>query len=136
MTTNRMFPEMLSKGYMLCLVTKHEQLCYWWYNHGKTPENFVLSVKLSLSFPNGVSSLAHWVSENNSQQLDSSSLKWQSGTPSHSRRDGIHSLVEHWNSIFPQSWDGGLREQSISSDPSMQSSCPLHFLERGTHWSV
>lgn len=70
------------------------------------------------------------------EQPDSSSLKRQSGTPSHSRRDGIHSVVEHRNSIWPQSWGGGSREQSISSDPSRQSCCPLHFPERGTHWSV
>lgn len=29
--TSRMFPEMLSQGYMRCLATLHKHLCYWWH---------------------------------------------------------------------------------------------------------
>ena len=47
-TTNRMFPDMLSKVYMLCLVIQYKPLCYGCEDHGKTIEKFVSPVKLSL----------------------------------------------------------------------------------------
>uniref|UniRef100_A0A8B9QLP7 Uncharacterized protein n=1 Tax=Apteryx owenii TaxID=8824 RepID=A0A8B9QLP7_APTOW len=67
----------------------------------------------------------------------SSSCSWQSGTPSHFMKDGIHPFEGHRNSVCLQdpgdSQVGVFVGQFISSLPSTQSSASLHFAVRGKH---
>lgn len=59
-TTYRRFPEMLiSLGHMLRLANTTQTTTLPMRQYGKTPENFVSSVKFSLPFPISISSMAH-----------------------------------------------------------------------------